>query len=38
VVLSTPSKILQIELIDEKKEPFASIGKNSQKRISAAAD
>jgi hypothetical protein len=38
VVISTPKKIVQIELIDANKEPFATIGKNSQKRVSTSAE
>ena len=33
MVISSATKILQIELIDQNKESFASLGKNAQKRI-----
>lgn len=31
-MIATPSKIVQIDLHDESKQTFATIGKNSQKR------
>jgi hypothetical protein len=37
-VISSPTKILQIELIDGNKEPFAIIGKNAQRRLAANGD
>lgn len=38
VVISSATKIIQIELIDQNKEPFASIGKNAQKRAVCGGD
>ena len=38
MVVSSASKIVQIELIDDKKETFATIGKNSQKRVGAGQE
>jgi hypothetical protein len=38
VVISSPTKILQIELVDADKQPFASIGKNAQRRVAASGE
>ena len=32
IVVSSPHKIIQIELMDQSKEPFATIGKSAQRR------
>jgi hypothetical protein len=37
-VISSATKILQIELIDANKDSFASLGKNAQKRIVVSGD
>lgn len=38
VVVSSPHKIIQIELMDHNKEPFATIGKSAQRRAYPSAE